>query len=76
MMPVHRMMILSGDKSDGWEVEEDRVAHFFVDQARKEDQLDIAAMVDCPPVPEVDKWMELAGDSLNDDAAASLNCAA
>ncbi len=32
--------------------------------------MDIAAMVDCPPVTEVDKWMELAGDSLNDDAAA------
>ncbi len=59
------------DKSDGWEVEEDRVAHFFLDQARKEDQLDIAAMVDCPPVAEVDEWMEFAGDSLSNDAAAA-----
>jgi hypothetical protein len=63
--------VILGDKSDGWEVEEDRIAHYFVDQARKEDQLDIAAMVDYPPVAEVDEWMELAGDSLNDDAAAA-----
>jgi hypothetical protein len=28
-------------------------------------------MVDCPPVAEVDEWMELAGESLSNDAAAA-----
>ncbi len=59
--------ILSGDESDGWEYEEDRVAHFFAKQSKKEYQMDYAAM-DCSHVAEVEEWMNLAKETL--DAAA------
>jgi hypothetical protein len=45
--------ILSGDESDRWEYEEDRVAHFFAKQSKMEDQVDYAAMA-CPPVTKVE----------------------
>ena len=50
MRPSDDDSILSGDDSDGWEVEEDKVVSFFADQMRKEDALDNTALVDCPPV--------------------------
>jgi hypothetical protein len=59
---------ISRDESDGWEVEEDRVVYFFAEQTRKEDELDNAALVECPPVACVEEWIELAGESLNDVA--------
>ena len=38
---------------------------------RKEDALDNAALVDCPPVACVAEWLELVGENMNDVAAAA-----
>jgi hypothetical protein len=62
----------SEDKSDGWECEEDKAVHFFVEQARKEDQMDFAVMIGCLPVAEVEEWMDFSGER-SDDADAAGN---
>ncbi len=45
--------ILSGNDSDRWECEDERVVHFFAKQAELEEQLDNAAMYSGPPIAEV-----------------------
>ncbi len=71
MRPSDDDSVLSGDDSDGWEVEENNVVYLFAEQTRKEDALDNAALVDCPPVACVEEWLELAGENMNDVAAAA-----
>ncbi len=71
--------VLSGDESDGWEAEEDKMLNIFSEQTRKEDELDNAALLECPPVACVEEWLELAGDgeqNLNNVAAAAAAAAA
>ena len=41
MRPSDDDSVLSGDDSDGWEVEEDKVVSLFAEQTRKEDALDM-----------------------------------
>ena len=71
MCPSDDDSILLGDDSDGWEVEEGKVVSFFAYPMRKEDALDNAALVDCPPVACVEEWLELVGENMNDAAAAT-----
>jgi hypothetical protein len=44
-----------------------KVTHLFAEQSKKEDLMDYAA-IDCPPVAEVEEWMNPAKETL--DAAA------
>ncbi len=62
-------LVLSGDESDGQEHKEDRVAHLFAKQSKKEDLMDYAAM-DCSPVTKVEEWMNIVEETL--DAAAGI----
>ena len=49
LCPLDDDSVLSGDESDRWEAKEDKMVSFFSEQTRKEDELDNATLLECPP---------------------------
>jgi hypothetical protein len=54
--------VASGDDSNGWEREEDRVRNAFVIQADADDELEVANFTSDGPVNEVLEWTTLTDD--------------
>jgi hypothetical protein len=66
--------VASGDDSNGWEREEDRVRNAFVIQADADDELELANFTSDGPVNEVLEWTTLTDDlemgNADDEVAA------